>query len=137
MCFKVHVVQPGMVILADALDPNKKGVGAAQGSCLGDYMAVAIERCNGATDFGATCFFSLCHTCFSHGFFLGVDTLKPEKNNGMAKHQVLHTIQLHLIGLTGQVQISFGLGLSLYCGIASLSGHLQYGTSNWNPSNFS
>jgi len=33
-----------MVILADALDPNKKGVGAAQGSCLGDYMAVAIER---------------------------------------------------------------------------------------------
>lgn len=125
-----------MVILADALDPNKKGVGAAQGSCLGDYMAVAIERWNGATDFAATCFFFMSHLFFTR-FFLGVDTLKPEKNNGMAKHQVLHTIQLHLTGLTGQVQISFGLGLSLYCGIASLSGLLQYGTSNWHPSNFS
>ena len=61
MCFKVHVVQPGMVILADALDPNKKGVGAAQGSCLGDYMAVAIERCNGCNRFWCNmCFFFRC-----------------------------------------------------------------------------
>lgn len=71
MCFKVHVVQPGMVILADALDPNKKGVGAAQGSCLGDYMAVAIERCNGATDFGATCFFFMSHLFFTRFFCWG------------------------------------------------------------------
>ena len=69
MCFKVHVVQPGMVILADALDPNKKGVGAAQGSCLGDYMAVAIERCNGATDFAATCGSFV--TPVFHTFFFG------------------------------------------------------------------
>ncbi|CAK8996153.1 unnamed protein product [Durusdinium trenchii] len=33
-----------MVMLAEALDPEKKGVGAAQGSCLGDYMATFIER---------------------------------------------------------------------------------------------
>ena len=33
-----------MVVLADALDPEKKGVGAAQGSCLGDYLANFIER---------------------------------------------------------------------------------------------
>lgn len=31
-------------MLAEALDPEKKGVGAAQGSCLGDYMATFIER---------------------------------------------------------------------------------------------
>ena len=36
---------PGMVILADALDPAKKGVGAAQAGCLGDLMPKAIERC--------------------------------------------------------------------------------------------
>lgn len=34
-----------MVMLADALDPSKKGVGAAQaGGCLGDLMPKAIER---------------------------------------------------------------------------------------------
>ena len=37
-------------MLADALDPSKKGVGAAQaGGCLGDLMPKAIERC---TDHG-------------------------------------------------------------------------------------
>ena len=121
MCFKVHVVQPGMVILADALDPNKKGVGAAQGSCLGDYMAVAIERCNDAT------------YLVQHVFFFTL-VFCPESLFGLKPKNQWQAFKLHL---TGQVQISFGLGLSLYCGIASLFGYLQYGTSNWNPSNFS
>ena len=75
-----------MVILADALDPNKKGVGAAQGSCLGDYMAVAIERCNGATDFGATCVFYLSHLFFTRFFCWGwhFETWKKKQRDGKA-----------------------------------------------------
>ena len=38
----------GMVMLADALDPEKKGVGAAHGSCLGDYLAVGIGKSHGS-----------------------------------------------------------------------------------------
>ena len=40
------------MILADALDPEKKGVGAAQGSCLGDYLANFIEKCLGVDETG-------------------------------------------------------------------------------------
>ena len=31
-------------MLADALDPEKKGVGAAHSSCLGDYLAVSLGK---------------------------------------------------------------------------------------------
>ena len=43
-------------MLADALDPSKKGVGAAQASCLGDYMPVAIERLLNSAKMGCKCF---------------------------------------------------------------------------------
>eukprot|EP00439_Symbiodinium_sp_Y106_P036328 s6179_g4.t1 len=33
-----------LVMLADALDPEKKGVGAAHSSCLGDYLAVSLGK---------------------------------------------------------------------------------------------
>ncbi|CAE7373270.1 DISP3 [Symbiodinium natans] len=33
-----------LVMLADALDPEKKGVGAAHSSCLGDYLAVGLGK---------------------------------------------------------------------------------------------
>lgn len=86
-----------MVILADALDPNKKGVGAAQGSCLGDYMAVAIERCNGATDFGATCFFFfMSHLFFTRFFCWGwhFETWKKQRD-GKASSFAYNPIASH------------------------------------------
>ena len=77
-----------------------------------------VQWCN---RFGATCVFFTLVFC-------------PESLFGLKPKNQWQAFKLHL---TGQVQISFGLGLSLYCGIASLFGYLQYGTSNWNPSNFS
>lgn len=85
-----------MVILADALDPNKKGVGAAQGSCLGDYMAVAIERWNGATDFAATCFFFYVTPVFHTVFFGGwhFETWKKQRD-GKASSFAYNPIASH------------------------------------------